>query len=143
MKLTDVRLLVDRFDECVRFYTDVIGLKLALRVPEDVYAELEAGGSHEGSDEGADAHRLVIGIYRRELMYDVIGSPYDAGAPRTDFVSIGFRVDDVDASLRELRSRGAEVLTEAHDQAAWGLRVAHLRDPDGNLVEIWHPLPTA
>jgi hypothetical protein len=24
---------------------------------------------------------------------------------------------------------------------AWGIRAAHLRDPDGNLVEIFSPLP--
>jgi hypothetical protein len=32
------------------------------------------------------------------------------------------------------------LLREPHDQAAWHQRVAHFRDPDGRLVELWSPL---
>ncbi len=132
MELTDVRLLVDRFDECVRFYSEVIGLQLKLRVPGDVYAELEAGQQ--------DQRRLVLGLYQRRLMSEVIGADYAPAAPRTDRVVIGFAVDDVDAAHAELRERGAETATNPHDQEAWGLRVAHVRDPDGNLIELYRPI---
>ncbi len=132
MELTDVRLLVDRFDECVQFYTNVMGLQLRLRVPEDVYAELEARGQ--------DDRRLVLGLYRRRLMSEVIGVDYAAEGPRADHVVIGFAVDDVDAVHGRLRERGAQIVTDPHDQEAWGLRVAHLRDPDGNLIEIYRPI---
>lgn len=131
MRLTDVRLLVDRFDECVRFYTDVMGLQLRLRVPGDVYAELEAG---------SQGQRLVVGLYRRRLMTEVIGAEYVPASPRTDHVLIGFAVEDVDVAHSRLREQGAEIVTDPHDQEAWGLRVAHLRDPDGNLIEIYRPI---
>jgi lactoylglutathione lyase len=42
----------------------------------------------------------------------------------------------VDATFRELVSKGATVVTEPHDQPTWEIRVAHLRDPDGNLFEL-------
>ena len=44
-------------------------------------------------------------------------------------------VDDVDMSFAELRSIGAEVVSEPRDEP-WGERVASVRDPEGNLVHI-------
>ena len=41
-----------------------------------------------------------------------------------------------------MRSRGAEFLNEPHDQEAWFIRVVHLKDPDGNLIELNQPIPT-
>lgn len=124
MQLTDVRLLVDRFDECVRFYTDVMELPLRLRTSDAVYAEIDGG-------------RTTLGIYQRRLMNEVVGAQYEPDAPRADFAALTFSVPDIDAAYRALRERGAQFLTEPHDQEAWGLRVAHLRDPDGNLIEIY------
>lgn len=40
----------------------------------------------------------------------------------------------------EMKKKGVEFVTEPHDQDAWYLRVAHLRDPDGNLVELFNNL---
>lgn len=57
-----------------------------------------------------------------------------------DKVALTFEVADVDASFRELSGKGVIFTTEPHDQEAWVLRVAHLRDPEGNLIEINAPL---
>lgn len=130
MDLADVRLLVDRFDDCVRFYTDVLGLEMTLRIPEDTYAEFRAGSA-------------VLSLYRRELMEEVVGIEHHSGAPRTDRVALVFRVDDVDATHEQLKRRGARFTTTPHDREAWGLRVAHLRDPDENLIEIYQPLASS
>jgi catechol 2,3-dioxygenase-like lactoylglutathione lyase family enzyme len=127
-KLADVRLLVDRFDECVAFYQDVMGLKLKMRIPEGTYAEFETESA-------------VLSLYERRLMEDVVGTEHRQNDPHTDRVALIFRVDDVDAEVEALKGRGATFDTEPHDQAAWGLRVAHLRDPDGTLIELYHPLP--
>ena len=127
MLLTDVRLLVDRFDECVRFYTAVMELPLRLRTSDAVYAEIDGG-------------RTTLGVYQRRLMSEVVGARYEPDAPRNDFTALTFSVPDIHATYRALRERGAEFLTEPHDQEAWGLRVAHLRDPDGNLIEIYQRL---
>ena len=49
-------------------------------------------------------------------------------------------VDDVDAEADNL----GEFLVEGPvDQPEWGGRVACLRDPDGNLVELFQQLPMA
>lgn len=47
-------------------------------------------------------------------------------------------VDDVDAAVGRLRSRGTPVLREPAD-APWGERIAHVADPDDNLVALVSP----
>jgi len=57
--------------------------------------------------------------------------PADPDRPSAEII---FRVDDREATLDLLRSRGAEFLTQPVD---WGHeRRAFLRDPDGHLFEI-------
>jgi len=62
------------------------------------------------------------------------------GEKVADKVALTFEVPDVDAAYKALRARGIEFVTEPHDQETWVLRVAHLRDPEGNLIEINAPL---
>jgi predicted enzyme related to lactoylglutathione lyase len=49
-------------------------------------------------------------------------------------------VESVDATAAGLAARGVEV-TEPSDQPGWGIRVAHFRAPEGNLMERAEPLP--
>jgi lactoylglutathione lyase len=128
MKLTHVRLLTDRMDEMVRFYRDVLGLDVTLDAGGGVYYELASGAA-------------ILALFRRDLMAQLIGS--DLPAPgRSDAAALTFEVEDVDEAARSLRERGAELVTEPSDYEVAFLRVAHLRDPDGNLVEINAPLRT-
>ena len=53
---------------------------------------------------------------------------------------IGFRVESVDNAIDELKRRGVTIVSEPHDVAAMGLRVAFFADPWGNLFEIIQPL---
>jgi catechol 2,3-dioxygenase-like lactoylglutathione lyase family enzyme len=47
-----------------------------------------------------------------------------------------FAVDSVDRVCDELRDKGVSLETEPQDRPVWGVRTAHFRDPDGNLIEI-------
>jgi lactoylglutathione lyase len=60
------------------------------------------------------------------------------GATEADRFGYWVYVDDVDATLEQLRASGAAVVAEAEDQP-WGERVARTRDPDGNLVYLGAP----
>ncbi|MFF3784465.1 VOC family protein [Streptomyces sp. NPDC001933] len=42
----------------------------------------------------------------------------------------------MDAAVALCRRHGGVLVTPARDMPGWGLRAAHLRDPDGNLLEI-------
>jgi catechol 2,3-dioxygenase-like lactoylglutathione lyase family enzyme len=46
------------------------------------------------------------------------------------------RVPDVDKAFEELRRKDVTFITEPQDRSDWGIRTAHLRDPDGNLIEL-------
>ncbi|MFC9327844.1 VOC family protein [Kitasatospora sp. NPDC057015] len=55
-----------------------------------------------------------------------------AGGPRALVV---LKVDSVDEAAARVRARGHELLAEP--QVQWErLKVAHLTDPEGNLVEL-------
>ena len=57
-----------------------------------------------------------------------------------DRVCLIFHVDSVDESYANLRQRGVRFIYEPHDRNGWGVRVAHFRDPAGNLIEINEPI---
>lgn len=50
---------------------------------------------------------------------------------------INFRVRDLDAMVAQLRAAGAAV--EVDDTIYPNGRFAHLRDPEGNRIELWEP----
>ena len=123
--LSHVRYLVTEFEPLIRFYRDVLGLRVAVDVP-GVYAEMETAGGR-------------LAFYRADLMASVVGAAV-AMRPGDDVV-ICLRVDNVDAAATRVKLAGTPLVTAPHDQAAWLQRVAHLRDPAGHLVELWSPLP--
>ena len=116
MRLTHVRLLVEDFAASYRFYRDVLGLETAWD-DDGGYAEFRTG---EG---------VTLAILPRGEMQDA--SP----------AVLCLDVDDVDAAAVAVRERGGELAVGPHDQAEWGLRLAHVRDPDGNVVELNRNLP--
>jgi predicted enzyme related to lactoylglutathione lyase len=67
-----------------------------------------------------------------------LGIAKDAKTPDAasgDRVALWFYVDDVDAVYRHWREAGGDVAAEPQDMP-WGERVAQVRDPDGNLVNL-------
>ena len=57
--------------------------------------------------------------------------------PESQQTMINFRVADMDAMLAQLRAAGVEPFNET---AMEGIgRFAHIRDPEGNAVELWEP----
>ena len=86
-----------------------------------------------GSDDGADDYvSLSLGACDRSA---------SDGHPQTpDAVEIGvalwFYVDDVDAAFAALDRRGRSRACRSPPDMPWGERVAQVRDPDGNLVNL-------
>lgn len=54
---------------------------------------------------------------------------------------INFRVDDADGLVAALRAKGANVLDRKDDSELGKFR--YVVDPDGTLLELWEPAPTA
>lgn len=126
MKLTHVRLLVEDMDRCLAFYRDVLGLDVTLEAGDGIYYELSAGD-------------VLLALFRRDLMGQMLGAELPPPA-RSDAVAFTFQVHDVDTAAETFGERGAELVNGPMDYEVAFLRVAHLRDPEGNLIEINAPL---
>jgi catechol 2,3-dioxygenase-like lactoylglutathione lyase family enzyme len=122
VRLSQVRLLVDDPARSYRFYRDVLGLAASFGEEGEPYASFDAG-------EGTIAH------FARSNQAEVVDLD-----PPGDGVLIVHEVDDLDDAAAMLVSGG---LAEGAitDRPDWGLRVLHVRDPDGNLLEIVQPIP--
>ena len=60
------------------------------------------------------------------------------GRPEQQWM-INFRVNNLDAMIAQLKAAGIEVETRAEwDDPVVG-RFAHIKDPEGNPIELWQP----
>ncbi|MET8580741.1 VOC family protein [Streptomyces collinus] len=122
MELAQIRLLVTDFPACYRFYAEVLGLTPQSGAAEGPY---EKFSPHAGS--------AGIALQDRAAMAGVLAELGGAATGHRSLVVL--RVDDLDAYCEEIGSRGGTVL---HGPAPMTdrMRVAHLKDPEGNMVEL-------
>jgi lactoylglutathione lyase len=74
-------------------------------------------------------------------MSETLGtSSKPAQADRQDTICFTFSVESVDEFCKHLKEKGIALITKPTDHVDWGIRTAHFRDPDGNLIEINQPL---
>lgn len=125
------RLLVRDYGACFRFYRDVLGLTPGFGDEQSGYADFALG-------------EASLALFARQEMADAVGrGDLPADAARQDDVALILAVEDVDRAATVLRGQGVALVGEPRDQPDWGIRVAHLRDPDGTLIEINQPLSHA
>ena len=75
-------------------------------------------------------------------MESVLGqTPSDKKPYKTDHFVIVIEVENVDEYYAILKEKGLKFSSEPKDMPDWGIRVAHLRDPEQNLIEIYNNLP--
>ena len=120
MRFSQVRLLVDDVAEAFRFYRDELGLAVAFGNEGEPYASFDTGTG-------------TVAIFAREGQGEAV-ELRAAG----DSTLLVLEVDDVDADVARLGSR---VVAGPVDQQEWGGRVAYVRDPSGNLIELFQTIP--
>jgi lactoylglutathione lyase len=122
VELAQVRLLVTDFAACYRFYAEVLGLKPQSGATNGPYEKFSPSTGSAG-----------IALQDRAMMAEVLGELGDEASGHRSLVVL--RVDDLDVHCERIASRGGTVL---HGPAPLTdrMRVAHLRDPEGNLVEL-------
>ncbi|MFG1820264.1 VOC family protein [Kribbella sp. NPDC049174] len=125
------RLLVRDFPAAVDFYrtalTELYDVQPVKVIPEAQYANWDLDG------------QTGLVLFGRTMMATTIGTgdlPPDA--PTQDAAMLVFKVDEVDTAVEALAKLGAIVLSPPQDRPQWGpnLRTAHLRAPDGTLLEL-------
>jgi catechol 2,3-dioxygenase-like lactoylglutathione lyase family enzyme len=107
-----VSICVRDEDEALAFYTEKLGLTQLPR-----------------PDLGFGGHWLDAGGQQVHLMQDA--------NPKTGSHHFAIRVDDLEAAVEDLRSRGVKVDAVPHLQGAG--RQAFLHDPSGNFIELNQP----
>jgi len=129
MHLEHVALIVDDYDDAIRFYTGVLGFELV----EDSPAETNDGRPKRwvvvrppGASTG-----LLLARADGERQASAVGDQF-AGR-----VGLFLRVDDFDAALDRLRAAGAELHGEPRDEP-YG-RVVVFSDVAGNRWDLLGP----
>jgi lactoylglutathione lyase len=121
VRFSQVRLLVDDYPACYRFLNDTLGLECTFGGEQDGYASFKAGMG-------------TLAVFRREEQGEVV----ELRATGDGSLTV-LEVDDVDAEVERL---GEAIVGGPVSKAAWGGRVAYVRDPDGNLFELFQTIST-
>lgn len=132
MELSNIRLLVEDFDKCFRFYAEQLGLKVTWG---------KVGGDYASFDVGLNSNKMGFSIFRSDLMANAIGnSEKSLPTDNREKIAIIMKVDNVDETFQKLQSKGVSFINKPTDMTGWGMRAVHFRDPEENLIEIWSEL---
>ncbi len=129
IKSINICLLVENFPVCYHFYKDVMGFEPVFGTDADNYAEFDTG-------------KELLALFTRSGMADAIGAENrPANSLMQDRAVLVITVENVDEAVKELIAKGVRLAAPLVDRPTWGARTAHFYDPDGNLIEINHPIP--
>ena len=120
-----VNLYTADIEAAAAFYGGLLGLEETFRTPAEgvpEHVELAAGG-------------FTVGLGSVEAALRVHGVQASPGTPAMALVLWCGSAADVDETWSRLADAGVPSDREPHD-AGNGNRVARVRDPDGNLVEL-------
>ncbi|WP_297529269.1 lactoylglutathione lyase [Thiohalobacter sp.] len=123
MRILHTMIRVGDLDRSIRFYTEVLGMKLLRRkdYPDGKFTLAFVGY-------GDESENTVI-----ELTYNWGVDSYELG---TGFGHIAIEVDDVHAATEEIRNRGGKIIREAGPMNAGTTIIAFVEDPDGYPIEM-------
>lgn len=128
--LYHVAVAVRDVEKAERLYADLLGLRV---VGREIVEDQGVRTSMLRSENGAGAAIELI-------------EPLDSSSPVSKFLEkrgegvhhVCFFVDDIEASLRDLKKRGAKLIDERPRDGAYGSKIAfvHPKSMNGVLVEL-------
>ena len=123
MRLLHTMLRVGNLERAVKFYTEVLGMKLLRTTdrPEQKYSLAFVGY-------GAEDQNAVL-----ELTYNYGVERYDLGA---GFGHIAIEVPDAKVACDAVRAKGGAVTREAGPVKGGTTVIAFVTDPDGYKIEF-------
>jgi catechol 2,3-dioxygenase-like lactoylglutathione lyase family enzyme len=122
-RLSIVRVFVRDWPRAVRFYTETLGIPLLFQDAELGWAQLATG-------------QAQLALERFEPESGKRASREEALVGR--FLGVSLAVADVEACYEWLFARGVDFLAPP-ELMSWGGVLAHLRDPEGNVLTLVGP----
>jgi catechol 2,3-dioxygenase-like lactoylglutathione lyase family enzyme len=127
-KVDHSAIRVPDFEAAVAWYTNKLDFRLLkhLTFAGLTFAFLEPAG-------GGFVFELLAGLgAEARPKYEDLHDSYRLAG----WHHVCFRVSNVDEAIEQLRKRSVKIVSEPHDVAPMGLRVAFFSDPWGNLFEF-------
>lgn len=124
-KFAFTRLYVNDYKTCLEFYRDILGLEVTFMSQIDTYVELTNG-------------EVKLTLLNRNKITEYFGSETEVHfGQKSDAIAISFAVESVDQACEYLQQKGVEIVSQPWDFADWGVKLALVRDPEGNLIELY------
>ena len=118
-----IKVNVSDMSRSVAFYRDILGLSLKFESPG--WSEFQTG-----------ATTLAL----QQIRARVGGQGQAPPEPLSGTCTIGFSVEDLAATHRELAARGAQFFLAPTEQVNEGFRLAVCVDPDGLAIAFTEPV---
>ena len=123
MRVLHTMLRVGDLQRSIRFYTDVLGMRLLRQhdYPDGKFTLAFVGY-------GPESEQAAI-----ELTYNYGVDRYDLGG---GFGHVALEVEDAAAACAQIKSRGGKVVREAGPMKHGSTVIAFVEDPDGYRIEL-------
>ncbi len=123
MRVLHTMIRVGDLDRSIKFYTEVLGMKLLRKkdYPDGKFTLAFVGY-------GPESEQAVI-----ELTHNWDTATYDLG---NGFGHIALAVEDAYAACTEIKQRGGKVVREAGPMKHGTTVIAFVEDPDGYKIEL-------
>lgn len=123
MRVLHTMLRVGDLQRSLRFYTEVLGMRLLRQhdYPDGKFTLAFVGY-------GPESEQAVI-----ELTYNYGVDHYDLGA---GFGHVALEVEDATAACAQIKARGGKVVREAGPMKHGSTVIAFVEDPDGYRIEL-------
>ena len=115
-KLFAVRVFVTDWERAIHFYTEKLGMPVTFRSDETGWAQLATGAGQLALERVEPTDREGMALVGR-------------------FVGVSLQVGNLHGAYKTLIERGVEFDGPPEEQP-WGGVLAHLRDPDGNVITL-------
>lgn len=120
LKMKYIILYVEKFEECLKFYKDI--LQLPIKAEHGTYIEFNTGTT-------------ILAMNTRQDVKELTGLPLTEGELQSSHFELGFVVENVQETIEQFREQGIKILVEPIVKP-WGQTIAYIADPDGNYIEI-------